>query len=89
MAITGYELFRVMGAYVTADLLVWNRYKKRAPGILEALLDANPQLSVVHRSTPFIPPGTYVRIPIDHALIRGRPPAVNTNIWTDAKGYRL
>ena len=88
--ITGWELHRITSENVTADTVIWSRYKRRAPGILEAFLDGNPQLSVVHRSTPFIPPGTYVRIPIDQDLIQGRPPqSPLSNVWTDAKGYRL
>ncbi len=89
MAIEGYELHRVLGEYVTVDLLVWMRYKRRAPGIVEAMMDSNPQISRVHRTTPFLPPGTYVRIPIDPDLILGRPPPVPVNIWTEARGYTL
>lgn len=84
MAITGFELMQVMGDFVTADLIVWRRYKRPAPGILEKMLDANPQLAYVHRYTPFIPPGTYVRVPIDPDLLAGKPQASQTtNLWTD------
>lgn len=71
--IDSYDLITVAGEYITADLLVWRRYRRRSPGILEALLDANPRLAVVHRETPFIPVGMEVRIPIDSDLLKGRP----------------
>lgn len=89
MAITGFELYRVMQDYMTADLLIWRRYKSRAPGMLEAMLDSNPQLAVAHRAGPFIPVGTYVRIPIDPDLMLRVPPSGGTTqIWTDRYGYR-
>jgi phage tail protein X len=89
MAITSYELIQVTSEFVTAYLIVWRRYKMFAPGILEAMLDANPQLAAVHRTSPFIPVGTYVRIPIDPVIIAGRRPVSVPNIWTNAAGYAL
>lgn len=84
MAVVGFELFKVAGDGITADLLVWRRYRKRAPGILEIMLDANPQLAYVHRFTPFLPVGLYVRIPIDPDLLGGKPQIKSTvNLWTD------
>ena len=74
--VEGYELVSVAGDYIAADLLVWRRYRQRAPGILELLLDANPHLAVIHRTTPFLPVGTEVRIPIDPDLLTGRPAPV-------------
>lgn len=72
MAIRDYETVTIAGDGITADLLVWRRYRVRAPGILEALLDANPHLAAIHRETPFIPVGTEVRIPIDPDVLAGR-----------------
>jgi phage tail protein X len=89
VAITSYELVVVSSDYVTADIIVWRRYKTRAIGIVEALLDANPQLAVAHRSGPFIPVGTYVRIPIDPVILAGRQPVSVPDLWTDRAGYRL
>lgn len=73
MAISGYDLITVQGDYVTVDLLVWRRYKIPAEGIVEALLDANPHLALLHRESCFLPAGTQVRIPIDLDILRGRP----------------
>jgi len=84
MAVIGYELYVVNSEYVTADLLVWKRYRQKAIGIVELMLDRNPQLGrMVHRYTPFIPVGTYVRIPIDPDLLQGRPTSDDQiNVWT-------
>jgi phage tail protein X len=84
-----YEIYQIQSDYVTADLLVWQRYRQRAPGVLEQLLDDNPQLAVVHRTTPFIPAGTLVRIPIDPSLMLGKPVPATAGLWTDRQGYRL
>ena len=73
MAVTGHELMTVAGAYITADLIVWRRYRSPAPGILEQLLDDNPHLAKLHRVSPFLPVGTELRIPIDSEILAGRP----------------
>jgi phage tail protein X len=85
VSVVGFELWQVQGDGITADLLVWRRYRQPAPGILEIMLDANPQLAYVHRYTPFLPPGLYVRIPIDPDLLAGKPPVspATSNLWTD------
>lgn len=90
MAISSYELIQIATDYVTADILIWKRYKQKCPGMVEALLDANPQLSFVHKTTPFIPVGVYVRVPIDNDMLMGTPPVLPENaLWTDKFGYRL
>jgi len=82
MAITGYELLTVQGDMVTADLLVWRRYRFRARGIVEALLDLNPHLARVHRVGPFIPPGVQVRMPIDPTILANSPKRRSTiTLW--------
>lgn len=88
MAITGFELVVVTSDYVTADLMVWKRYRRPAPGIVEAMLDANPQLALIHQSTPFIPVGTYVRVPIDLSLMAGQASQMlpTTSIWGPGSG---
>jgi phage tail protein X len=86
--VTGFELYTVASDYGTADLIIWHRYMQRAPGIVEKMLDANPQLAYVHRYTPFIPPGTVVRVPIDPTMIAGKPqPVATSNLWTDVRGF--
>jgi phage tail protein X len=90
MAITGFELVQVTTDFVSCDLIIWKRYKRKAPGMVELMLDANPQLAFVHRTTPFIPPGTYLRVPIDPAMILGRiEPLPTDSLWTDRAGSTL
>lgn len=87
--INSFEMYFVSSEYVTADMLIWKRYRQRAPGIVEKMLDANPQLSWGHRTSPFIPVGTFVRIPIDQTLILGKVQLMPTdNLWTDVGGYK-
>lgn len=71
--ISQYELYRVEGDFITAYTLIWRRYRRYAPGILEAMLDVNPQLAVAHRTSPFLPVGLYVRVPIDLDILAGKP----------------
>jgi phage tail protein X len=88
--IIGFELIQIEGDFVSADMLVWHRYRQPARGIVEKMLDSNPQLALVHRTTPFIPPGTYVRLPIDPDLLAGLPaPTPTDNLWTDRLGFSL
>jgi phage tail protein X len=90
MAVVGWELYQVATDYVTADLIVWKRYRRKAPGIVELMLDANPQLAFASRVTPFIPVGVFVRVPIDPSLILGKPQPLPQNaLWTDKAGYTL
>lgn len=84
MAITSFELVQIMSDYVTADLVIWKRYRQRAPGMVEIMIDANPHLATVHRRTPFIPAGVFVRVPIDPGLILGKPlQKPQDYLWTD------
>ncbi len=84
MSVSTYELMTVSGDDITADLIVWRRYKCFARGIVELMLDANPHLATIHRDGPFIPPGTQVRIPIDTAILKGAPTAkASVSLWPD------
>jgi phage tail protein X len=83
VSIVGYEMLTIAGDSVTADLIVWRRYRIRAPGIVEAMLDANPHLATIHRTTPFIPAGIQVRVPIDPAILSGAPQMKPTiTLWS-------
>lgn len=91
MAISSFEIYVVASEDVTCDMIVWQRYKQRAPGIVELMLDLNPHLArTVHKTTPFIPVGTYIRVPIDVALLRGKQPVNEVDsLWTDKAGYTV
>lgn len=90
MAVTGFELYVVESDYVTVDLIIWNRYMARAPGMTELMMDANPHLAFAHRRSPFIPPGVFVRVPIDPDFMLGKPRSLpQDSLWTDRAGYQL
>ena len=78
MNVTSYDLVTVGSDYVTVDLILWRRYRNRAPKMVERLLDDNPHLSKVHRYSPFLPVGTQVRIPIDYEILAGGPQVKET-----------
>lgn len=90
MAISGFELHVVATEYVTVDLIIWKKYMARAPGMTELMMDANPHLAFAHRTSPFLPPGVYVRVPVDQSLMLGRPRSLpQDSLWTDRAGYQL
>lgn len=90
MTIVGFELYAVATEYVTVSSIIWKRYLGRAPGMAELMMDANPQLATVHRRTPFIPVGVYVRVPIDPDLVLGKPKVLpQDSLWSDRQGYQL
>ncbi len=82
MTISSYDLVTVQSEYMTVDLLVWRRYRNRAPGIVEATLDCNPHLASLHKTSPFLPVGTPVRIPIDLNILRGSPRPATITLWS-------
>lgn len=76
--VTSYDLVTVGSDFITADLILWRRYRNRAPMMLERLLDDNPHLAKCHRYSPFLPVGTQLRIPIDYDVLSGSPQKKNT-----------
>jgi phage tail protein X len=82
MTVSGYDMITVESENITADLIVWKRYRIPAYGILEAMLDANPHLARLHKTSPFLPVGTQVRIPIDLGILKGSPqPKTTIMLW--------
>ena len=82
MAVTSYDLVTVGSDYITADTILWRRYRNRAPLMLERLFDDNPHLAKVHRFSPFLPVGMQVRIPIDYDILSGSPqPKQTIVLW--------
>ena len=86
MAVTAYDYVTVQGDWITADLLVWRRYRIFAHGIVEMLLDVNPHLAKLHKVSPFLPVGTQVRIPIDYDILRGAPSSKTMIQWSETVG---
>jgi len=48
--------------YMTLSTVVWSRFKKRMPGMVERIYAENPALANLG---PILPRGTVVRIPVD------------------------
>jgi phage tail protein X len=78
MPVSSYDLVTVGSDYITADLILWRRYRNKAPKMIERLLDDNPHLAKAHRFSPFLPVGTQVRIPIDYEIMSGAPQQKNS-----------
>jgi phage tail protein X len=71
---TEYETYRVEGS-LALDSIIWRRYRRQTPGLLEQTLDLNPGLAELG---PLIPHGTIVKIPV----VRQTTPIVATRrLW--------
>ena len=73
MAVTRMEEIEIRGDNILPDLLVWRRYKRRWRNGLAEFLDANPELMDYLGSSPFLPVGRWVRMPIDDDAMKGTP----------------
>lgn len=73
--VDSYDLVTVEGDFITVDLIVWRRYRQvtKHSLVTERMLDDNPHLAELSRTSPFLPVGTQVRIPLNYALLAGRP----------------
>jgi phage tail protein X len=58
---TTFETYTIETEGLMLDRLLWNRFKKRTPGLTERVLDMNRELA----ENVFLPLGTIVVIPID------------------------
>lgn len=59
-----FETVVVQGEGITVDLLVWRRYRRPIPGMVEKVLAMNPGLAA---RGPILPLGEVVRLPIVEA----------------------
>ena len=73
--VDSYDLVTVEGDFITVDLIVWRRYRQVTNNglVTERMLDDNPHLAELSRTSPFIPVGTQVRVPLNFDLLAGRP----------------
>ena len=55
------EPITVMSEGVTLSLIVWRRFKRPMPGLVEQALDLNPALA---DAGPFLPVGMTIDLPI-------------------------
>ncbi|AXQ92999.1 tail protein X [Cereibacter azotoformans] len=77
MTPTTYDNVTVNGDGITLPLLIWRRFKRPVPGVIEATLDANPGLAALG---PVLPIGTNLRIPIPTPEAEKRP-AERISLW--------
>jgi phage tail protein X len=71
------ETVTVESEGVTVARIVWRRFRRRAPGLVEAILASNPGLAALGA---YLPVGTVVRIPIPEAQER-EPDVRLTRLW--------
>lgn len=55
------EIYVVAGEGMMLDRIIWQRYRRATPGMLERTLDINPGLAAFG---PIIPNGTRIALPI-------------------------
>jgi phage tail protein X len=55
------EPVTVEGEFITVSLIVWRRFKRAMPSLVEQILDLNPGLGALG---PFLPVGTTFEIPV-------------------------
>ena len=61
----------------TASLLVWRRFKRPMPGLVERVYDLNPRLALVG---PVLPVGTVLRLPVP--VTRTEPDVTPVRLWS-------
>ena len=71
------ETVTIEGEAITASLLIWRRFKRPMPGLVERLYELNPRLTLVG---PFLPLGTVVRLPIPAAKLE--PEITPVRLWS-------
>lgn len=55
------ETYTVEGDHVSVSLMVWRRFKRPMPGLVEKIFDTNPGLADLGH---YLPVGTVVTMPI-------------------------
>lgn len=55
------EPVTVEGEFITVSLIVWRRFKRPMPGLVEQILARNPGLGTLR---PFLPVGTTFEMPV-------------------------
>lgn len=78
MATETFEKVVVSGDGLTASLLVWRRFKKPMPGLVERIYALNPGLA---ESGPFLPVGAEFLLPIP-AASTGEQDVTPVRLWS-------
>lgn len=72
------ERIVVSGEGITLPLLIWRRFRKPMPGVVEQAFGINPGLAA---QGPFIAPGTVVLIPVADESETVSEPAGRISLW--------
>jgi phage tail protein X len=70
------EPITVSSEGVTVSALVWGRFLRPSPGVVEAVLAANPGIA----ESAYIPVGTVVQLPVS-AKAQQEPAVAVTRLW--------
>jgi len=71
------ETITIQGEAITASLLVWRRFKRPMPGLVERVYALNPRLALVG---PVLPVGTVLRMPIP--VTKAEPDITPVRLWS-------
>lgn len=72
------ERIVVSGDMITLPLLVWRRFRRPMPGLVEATFAVNPGLADLGI---FIPPGTALDLPIPPQAENPTEPQARISLW--------
>jgi phage tail protein X len=61
------ETVRVTSQDVTISLLIWRRYRRAKPGLLERILDLNPGVAA---AGAILPIGTEILMPVEPRTVQ-------------------
>jgi len=70
------ETVKVEREGLTLSRIIWRRFKKQVPGLVDRVLDINPGLSALG---PILPVGTVIKIPIPN--VRQNPDVTPVRLW--------
>ena len=71
------ETITIQGEAITASLLVWRRFRRPMPGLVERVYALNPRLALVG---PVLPVGTALRLPIP--VTKAEPDITPVRLWS-------
>ena len=71
------ETITIQWEAITASLLVWRRFKRPMPGLVERVYALNPRLALVG---PILPVGTVLRLPVP--VTRTEPDITPVRLWS-------
>jgi phage tail protein X len=71
------ETVALAGEGMMLDAILWQRFRKPTPGLLEKALDINPGLAALG---PMLPHGTIINIPVQRQVAQA-PTLAPVSLW--------